>query len=239
MGSKDDIYINKIIISILLCLWGLFIIISNNIDIRQTILERIDGTQQARSIISASDCFLDTLRNNKVFKNIVSVSKYEFEYIRLYLILSITLQNFISKVYDLYLYHKVSNLFDNINKILKIVDCITNFFLVFISNRILVIIFDILANNQPVIDITISRISYIMETPLISLASIPFVIIGMVLIYLLWLQLLLPLFEIFTILLIYGLMIYFNINLPYYAIILITVAIRMLFKYFKFYFTTN
>ena len=147
MKSQENFFIKKIIVSIIIWLWGIFIIKSYNIDIMQTFIEKINGYQQAISFAYGTDNFLKALRTDNTFNTFILHTEKELE-VHLFLAMSVTIQNFNAKIYDLYFHYNVRDISDTQDKICSIVFIITNFFLVFVSNNMLVVIFRTLTYNS-------------------------------------------------------------------------------------------
>ncbi len=119
MKSNTTHFCIRIIISMVLCLWGVHTIKIYNINLMQSIREQVDGYQQLISLMNASNDFLEALINKYNF------NQYdEMELFWVFTWISITIQTYISKIYEYYLYYKTN---DYLN-LLNMISFITNFF---------------------------------------------------------------------------------------------------------------
>lgn len=133
----------RIIISAILCLWGIHTIKIYNINLMQSIREEVDGYQQLISIMNASNDFLEALINKYNF--IKPGEQYDkSEFFWMFTLISVIMQTCISKIYEYYLYHKTNHYLGLIN----IISFITNFFLTFVANDIILFLFDMIYEHR-------------------------------------------------------------------------------------------
>lgn len=139
--ANTVIFILKIIISLAISVWGILLIDHYEINVWQSIVEQFDGIQQIVSMITATDTFLKILEKNWIFVSMVNWDERMY----MYLMLSLTMQSYILEPYQRIINFRLSGCSNFMIHVLEILYFITNFFLIFISNHILIKLFDKIA----------------------------------------------------------------------------------------------
>lgn len=236
MELKIRHFCTRIIISVALCLWGIHTIKMYNINLIQSIREQVDGYQQLISIMNASNDFLEVLINKYNFIKPVNQDE-KIEIFWIFTLISIVMQTYISKIYDYYLNYKTNDYLGLIN----VISFITNFFLMFVANDIILILFDTIYEHRPFVTKVISKFFDFLESPytFVVLLIIPLLILLKNIIAGLFCILYIPVFlswaEMSVICIVYIIIIILKLNIPVFLSIIITISIRAAFKYISTY----
>ena len=148
MNNQKCFIIRKIIVSLFICLYGICLMNIYEINFLESVKSSIDGLQKVISMVLGTDKFYVLIKDNQTFDTICHIfgEKYNDQKTTVYLILQLDIYKYIS----LFLLFIEIDYERDVSKsakiVFKIINIITDFFLLFISGHIIFVIFDFLPN---------------------------------------------------------------------------------------------